>query len=55
MTTWRMRIVCLVRKATHTLRLCNIYCFSTVTIVARRRLGVILYVLRLSFLCNLLL
>jgi hypothetical protein len=46
MTIWRMRIACLVPKATntHTLTLCNTYCFSTTTTVARTRPNVTLYV-----------
>ena len=30
-----MRIACWITKATHTLVICNTYCFSTVTIVTR--------------------
>jgi len=44
MTIWRMRIACWITKATHTLTVCNIYCFSTTTIVVRTRLIVTLYV-----------
>ena len=44
MTIWHMRIACWI----HTLRLCNTYCFSTATAVARLNLNVTLYVLRLS-------
>jgi len=41
-TTWdnvmrRMRIACWMFKATGTLRICNTYCFSTVTIVTQTR------------------
>ena len=32
------------RLQTHTLRLCNIHCFPTATMVARTRLNVTLYV-----------
>jgi hypothetical protein len=28
----------------HTLRICNTYCFSTATLVARKRLNITLYV-----------
>jgi len=35
MTIWRMRIVCWIPKATNTHRLCNTYCFSITTVVAR--------------------
>ena len=38
MTRWRMRIACWITKATDTLRICNTYCFSTITMVARTRL-----------------
>jgi hypothetical protein len=36
MRTWRVRIACWITKTknTHTLRICNTYCFSTVTVVA---------------------
>ena len=34
----------------HTLRICNTYCFSTATVVARTRLDVTLYVRTLSVL-----
>jgi len=44
----RMRISCWIIKATKTLRICNNYCFSTATMVARRRLNVTLYVRWLS-------
>ena len=37
-TTWRMRIACWVPKTTNTLRICNTYCYSTASIVARKRL-----------------
>ena len=37
----RMRIACWISKATVTsLRICNNYCFSTATMVARTRLNV---------------
>ena len=39
MTIWRMRIACY----KHTLTICNTYCFSTTTVVARTRLNVTLY------------
>jgi len=48
MTIWRMRIVCWIPKATNTHRLCNIYCFSSATMVERTRLNVTLYVRCLS-------
>jgi hypothetical protein len=37
MTIWRMRFACWTPKArhTHTLRICNTYCFSTTTLVTR--------------------
>jgi hypothetical protein len=44
MTIWRMRTACCATKATNTLRICNIYCFSPATIGARWRLIVTLYV-----------
>jgi len=46
MTVWRMHIACWIPKATnththtHTLRICNIYCLFTSTVVARTRLCV---------------
>jgi uncharacterized membrane protein len=42
----RMRFACWVTKVadTHTLILCNAYCFSTATVVTRTRLNVTLYV-----------
>jgi hypothetical protein len=36
----RMRFACWITKATDTLRICNTYCFSTVTMVKRTRLNV---------------
>ena len=42
-----MRIACWITKATKTLRICTIYCFTT-TMVARTRLNVTLYVHWLS-------
>jgi hypothetical protein len=39
MTIWRTRIACWIHK----LRICNINCFSTSTVVARMRLYVTLY------------
>jgi len=44
----RMPIACWITKATHTLTICNIYCFSTATMVVRTRLNVTLYVHCLS-------
>ena len=45
----RMRVVCRINKATKTLRICNIYCFSTGKIVmANVALDVTLYVYCLS-------
>jgi hypothetical protein len=49
MAIWRMSIVCLKTKATHTLRICNTYCFSTTTIVTRTRPIVRLYLHCLSY------
>ena len=41
MTIWRMRITCWVPKTTNnTLTICNTYCFSTATMVARMSLNV---------------
>ena len=31
MTVWRMQYACWIPKATHSLRICNTYCFSTRT------------------------
>ena len=47
-TIWRMRIACWMPEATDTLRLCNTYCFSTATMVTRKRRNVTLYVHCLS-------
>jgi hypothetical protein len=47
-TIWRMRTACWITKATYTLTVCNTYCFSTATTVARTRLDVTLYVHCLS-------
>jgi hypothetical protein len=44
MTIRRVRIGCLISKATDTLRMHCAYCFSTATMVTRTRLGVTLYV-----------
>ena len=41
MTIWRMRIACWINKTTD---MCNTYCFSTATIVARTRLNITSYV-----------
>jgi len=38
MTIQRMRIACWTPKPRNTLRKCNVYCFSTATIVERKRL-----------------
>ena len=46
---WGMRIACWILKPANTLRICNIFCFSTATMVARTRLSVTLYVNGLSF------
>jgi hypothetical protein len=40
MTIWRTRIARWITKATHTFTICNAYCFSTATMVARTRLNV---------------
>ena len=48
MTTWRRCIACWVTKATNTIRMCNTHYFSTVTMVARTRVNVTLYVHCLS-------
>jgi len=48
-TTERMRFIILDTQAyKHTLRICNTYCFSTATMVARTRLNVGLHVHCLS-------
>ena len=46
----RMRFACWIGNR-HTLRLCNTCCFSTATVVSRRRLNVTLYLHRLSYVC----
>jgi len=38
MTTRSMRIACWLSKTIDTLRICNTYCFSTATMVMRKRL-----------------
>jgi len=48
MTVRPMRITCWIPKATNALRICNSYCFSTATVVARKRLIVPLHVHCLS-------
>jgi hypothetical protein len=50
MVVRRMRIARCIPKATNTHRICNTYCFSTATVVARTRLNVTLCVHCLSFL-----
>ena len=51
MTIWPMPITCWIPKATnththtHTHRLCNTHCYSTATIIARKRFSVTLYLL----------
>jgi hypothetical protein len=44
MTAWRMPTACKINKAANTHTVCNTHCFSTVTMVARTRLIVMLYV-----------
>jgi len=44
----RVRIACWLHKVTNTLRLYNIHCSSTATMVARTRLNITLYLLCLS-------
>ena len=44
MTIWRMRIECWITKATTIIGICNIYCSSTATVVARMPLNVTIYV-----------
>jgi hypothetical protein len=41
---WHIRLACRITKSTNTLGVCNTYCFSTATIVARTRLNATLYV-----------
>jgi len=48
MTIWRVRIACWIPKATNTHSQYVTHCFSTVTVVARTRLNVTLYVHYLS-------
>ena len=49
MTVWRTRIACWILESTNTLRICNIYCFSTATIFSRMHINFILYIHCLSF------
>jgi hypothetical protein len=51
MTIWYTRFACHITKATHThtLRICNFYCFSTATMAARKYLNVTVYVHCLSY------
>jgi hypothetical protein len=44
MTKWGMRIACWLLDARNTLTICNTYCISAETMVARTRLKVTLYV-----------
>ena len=46
----RMCITCWVTETTHTVSMCNTYCYSTATMVARTRHIVILYVHYVSLL-----
>jgi len=46
---WRMRFACWM---TDTLATCNAYCFSTTTMVKRKRLNITLHIHCLSLLCN---
>jgi len=49
MTIWRMRVACwIIKPYIHTLRICNIYCFSTATVVTRTPLSIMLQVRCLS-------
>ena len=49
MTIWRMRIACWIMKATNThSEYVMLFCFSAATMVARTRLFITSYVLRLS-------
>jgi hypothetical protein len=43
-TIWHLRIACWIPKATDTLTICNTYCLSAATLVARTRLNATLYV-----------
>ena len=45
-----MRIACWIHKTTNTLKICNNYCFSTVKMVARTDLNIMLHVYCLSYL-----
>ena len=49
MTLWHMRTACWIPKAKNTLSVCNSYCISTVTMVARMCLIVRLYIHCLSY------
>jgi len=35
MTIWCMRVTCWIIRATHSLTVCNTYCFSTATMVCK--------------------
>ena len=48
MTICCLRNACWITKATHTLRICDTYCFYATTLAARTRLVVTLYVYWLS-------
>jgi len=48
MTIWHMFVACWIPKATNAFRVCNTYCFSTATVIARTRLNVKLHVHFLS-------
>jgi len=50
MIIWCLRIACRIRKATHTLGMCNTNCLCTAITVARTHFNVTLYVQCLS--CN---
>ena len=53
MTIWRVCVACWIIKAyIHTLRICNIYCFSTATVVTRTPLSFMLQVQYVARLVN---
>ena len=52
MTICRMGIACWIPRATTTQKICNIYCYSTATMVVRTRLNIMSYVHLLPRLCS---
>ena len=48
----RMRFACLITEDSHTVGICNTYCFSSATVVARTRVNVTLYSMYIACIVN---